>query len=118
MLPWESICVILMGQGGLSPFRPADYRFSSCESRPTNSAIRFRSAVARTILRVVSLRCFFFCFRKACLLLFIIINSMESIAKKKLKKKTVLPRRVIPSPGIEAYNDSARTCAAFEYSCQ
>lgn len=43
---------------------------------------------------------------------------MESIAKKKLKKKTVLPRRVIPSPGIEAYNDSARTCAAFEYSCQ
>ena len=43
---------------------------------------------------------------------------MESIAKKKLKKKTVLPRRVIPSPGIEAYNDSARACAAFEYSCQ
>ena len=50
--------------------------------------------------------------------LFIIISSIESIAKKKLKKKTVLPRRVIPSPGIEAYNDSARTCAAFEYSCQ
>ena len=61
--------------------------------------------------------------------LFIIISSIESIAKKKLKKKqkfvikllillAVLPRRVIPSPGIEAYNDSARTCAAFEYSCQ
>ena len=62
MLPWESICVILMGQEGLSPFRPADYRFSSCESSPTNSAIRFRSAVARTILMVVSLRCFFLCF--------------------------------------------------------
>ena len=42
----------------------------------------------------------------------------EKELKKKLKKKTVLPRRVIPSPGIEAYNDSARTCAAFEYSCQ
>ena len=34
MLPWESICVILMGQEGLSPFRPADYRFSSCASKP------------------------------------------------------------------------------------
>lgn len=33
---------------------------------------------------------------------------MESIAKKKLKKKTVLPRRVIPSPGIEAYNGSSQ----------
>ena len=42
----------------------------------------------------------------------------EKELKKKLKKKTVLPRRVIPSPGIETYNDSARTCAAFEYSCQ
>lgn len=49
--------------------------------------------------------------------LFIIISSIESIAKKKLKKKTVLPRRVIPSPGIEAYNDSARACAAFECAC-
>jgi len=38
--------------------------------------------------------------------------------QEKTKKKTVLPRRVILSPGIEAYNDSARACAAFEYSCQ
>ena len=38
--------------------------------------------------------------------LFIIISSIESIAKKKLKKKTALPHRMIPSPGIEAYNGS------------
>ena len=40
--------------------------------------------------------------------LFIIISSIESIAKKKLKKKTVLPHRMIPSPGIEAYNGSSQ----------
>ena len=58
----RQILIRRRGQEGLSPFRPADYRFSSCESRPTNSAIRFRSAVARANLIAVSLRCFFLCF--------------------------------------------------------
>ena len=94
MLPWESICVILMGQEGLSPFRPADYRFSSCVSRPTNSAIRFRSAVARTILMVVSLRCFFLCFRKA----YLLYNYHYKLHRIDCQEKTEKENRAAP-PG-------------------
>lgn len=107
-----------MGQEGLSPFRPADYRFSSCASKPYQLGDQVQERRCEDDFDGGLAAVLFLMLLKGMPSLFIIISSIESIAKKKLKKKTVLPRRVIPSPGIEAYNDSARTCAAFEYSCQ
>ena len=92
MLPWESICIIRMGKEGLSPFRPADYRFSSCASKPTNLTIRFGSAVARTILIAVSLRCFFYAFeRRAFFIYHYKLNRIDCQEKTKKENGAATP---------------------------